>query len=62
MSYRPEEVRLESVVPQAGFAFEIKDDGPDKVEVELEAGDSKYKLRAEWTSDGFVTEVEADGV
>ncbi|MDQ3500874.1 MAG: hypothetical protein M3488_07880 [Actinomycetota bacterium] len=61
VSYRPEEVRLESVVPQAGFAYEINDDGPDRVEVEFEAGDAKYRLRAEWTSDGFVTEVEADG-
>lgn len=60
VSYRPNEVRLESVVPQAGFSYEIKDDGPDRVEVEFELGDARYRLRAEWTSEGFVTEVEAD--
>jgi hypothetical protein len=60
VSYRTGEVRLESVVPSPGFAFEIKDDGPDRVEVEFEGGDDKYVLRAEWTSDGFVTEVDAD--
>jgi hypothetical protein len=60
VSYRTGEVRLESVVPAPGFAYEVKDDGPQRVEVEFESGDSKYKLRAEWTSNGFVTEVEAD--
>ncbi|MCA1736632.1 MAG: hypothetical protein LC739_11165 [Actinobacteria bacterium] len=60
VSYRPEEVRLESVVPQAGFAYEINDEGPDRVEVDFEAGDANYRIRAEWTSDGFVTEIESD--
>ncbi len=60
VSYRSSEVRLESVVPQAGFAYEINDDGPDRVEVEFESGGAKYRLRAEWTSEGFVTEVDSD--
>ncbi|MBA3430180.1 MAG: hypothetical protein H0U16_01710 [Actinobacteria bacterium] len=47
------------MVPQAGFAYEINDEGPDRVEVDFEAGDASYRIRAEWTSDGFVTETES---
>jgi hypothetical protein len=60
VSHRPQEVRLESVIPQAGFAYEINDEGPDRVEVEFEAGEARYRLRAEWTSSGFITDVESD--
>ena len=60
VSYRPNEVRLESVVPQPGFAYEINDDGPARAEVEFESGDARYRLRAEWTSEGFVSEVDSD--
>jgi hypothetical protein len=61
VSYRPSEVRLESVAPLAGFSFEIDDQGPERVRVEFIGGDVTYTLRAEWTSDGFVTEVDASG-
>ena len=60
VSYRPGEVRLESVVPAPGFAYEIKDEGPDKVDVEFEQGDEKFGLEAEWTDGGLVTEIDDD--
>ena len=61
VSYRPSEVRLESVAPLAGFSFEIDDQGPERVRVEFIGEDVTYTLRAEWTSEGFVTEVDASG-
>ena len=61
VSYRPSEVRLESVAPLAGFSFEIDDQGPDRIRVEFMGEDVTYTLQAEWTSDGFVTEVDASG-
>lgn len=61
VSYRPSEVRLESVAPLAGFSFEIDDQGPERIRVEFRGDDVTYTLRAEWTSNGFVTEVDASG-
>ena len=61
VSYHPTEVRLESVAPLAGFNFEIEDEGPERVRVELRGEDVTYSLRAEWTSEGFVTSVDASG-
>ncbi len=61
VSYRPSEVRLESVAPLAGFSFEIDDQGPERVRVEFIGEDVTHTLRAEWTSEGFVTEVDASG-
>lgn len=49
------------MAPLAGFSFEIDDQGPERVRVEFIGGDVTYTLRAEWTSDGFVTEVDASG-
>lgn len=60
VSYRVGEVRLESVAPAAGFSFEIKDDSGSRVEVEFEADDQRFVLRAEWTSDGFTTRIDSD--
>ena len=61
VSYHPSEVRLESVAPLAGFSFEIDDQGPERVRVEFIGEDVTHTLRAEWTSEGFVTEVDASG-
>ena len=61
VSYRPFEVRLESVAPLAGFSFEIDDQGPERIRVEFMGEDVTYTLQAEWTSNGFVTEVGASG-
>ena len=61
VSYRPSEVRLESVAPRAGFTFEIDDASPGRVRVEFLGEDVTYSLRAEWTDEGFVTEVDSSG-
>ncbi len=61
VSYRPSEVRLESVAPLAGFSFEIDDEGPERVRVEFFGEDETHTLRAEWTGEGFVTEVGQSG-
>jgi hypothetical protein len=61
VSYRPFEVRLESIAPRAGFGYEIDDDGPDRVRVELSAEEQSHTLQAEWREDGFATEVDSSG-
>lgn len=59
VSYRPGEVRLESVAPTAGFTYEIDDSGPSEVRVQFEGGDVKVEVRVRW-DDGLVTEVDED--
>jgi hypothetical protein len=49
------------VAPLAGFSFEIDDQGPERIRVEFIGDDVSYTLQAEWTSNGFVTEVDASG-
>lgn len=61
VSYRPSEVRLESVAPLAGFSFEIDDQGPERVRVEFRGDNVTHTLRAEWTDEGFETEVDSSG-
>ena len=57
VSYRPGEVKLESVAPSAGFSYEIDEAGPPEVRVEFEGGDVKVEIRVEW-DDGLVTEID----
>ena len=57
MSYRPGEVKLESVAPTPGFSYEIDDAGPPEVRVEFEGGDVKVEIRVSWDG-GLVTEVD----
>ena len=57
VSYRPGEVRLESVAPSPGFRYEIDDHGPSEVRVEFDGGESRVEVRARW-DDGLVTEVD----
>jgi hypothetical protein len=59
VSYRSGEVRLESVVPQPGFLYEIEDSGPPEVRVRLEAEEVRVEIRARWDG-GLVTEVDED--
>ena len=49
------------MAPLAGFSFEIDDQGPERVRVEFIGEEVTHTLRAEWTSEGFVTEVDASG-
>ena len=57
VSYRPGEVRLESVAPSAGFGYEIDEAGPPEVRVEFEGGDVKVEVRVRWDG-GLVVEVD----
>jgi hypothetical protein len=57
VSYRPGEVKLESVAPTPGFSYEIDDQGPPKVRVEFEGGDVRIEVRVRWDG-GLVTEVD----
>ena len=59
VSYRPGEVRLESIAPTPGFSYEIDDQGPPEVRVEFEGGDVKVEVRVRWDG-GLVTEVDED--
>jgi hypothetical protein len=57
VSYRPGEVRLESVAPSAGFSYRIEDQGPPDVRVEFEGGELRVEVRVRWDN-GLVTEVD----
>jgi hypothetical protein len=59
VSYRPGEVKLESVAPTPGFSYEIDDQGPPEVRVEFEGGDIRVEVRVRWDG-GLVTEVDED--
>ncbi len=48
ISYRPDEVVLSSASPAAGFAAEIKKQGPPEVDVEFESEDAKFRVRARY--------------
>lgn len=57
VSYRPGEVKLESVAPTPGFSYEIDDQGPPEVRVEFEGADVRVEVRVRWDG-GLVTEVD----
>lgn len=60
VSHRPGEVRLESVAPAPGFAYEIDDEGPPEARVEFEGGDGvRVEVRARWEN-GLVIEIDED--
>ena len=59
VSYRPGEVKLESVAPTPGFSYEIDDQGPPDVRVEFEGGDVRVEVRVRWDG-GLVTQVDED--
>ena len=59
VSYRPGEVRLESVAPTPGFRHEIDEAGPPEVRVEFEGAEARVEVRVRWDG-GLVTEVDED--
>lgn len=61
VSYRGDEVRLESVAPLVGYTYEVEDDGPGEVRVEFE-GRSRVEVRAYINNGKLITEVnDKDG-
>jgi len=60
-SHRPFEVRLDSAVAALGFEVEIKDLGPDEVDVKFEGEDTDYRIRAYWEYGLLVKRVEEEG-
>ena len=61
LSYRPDEVVLQSASPKPGFAAEIKKSGPPEVEVEFESESAKYEVKAKWSGGQLSVESEQDG-
>ena len=57
VSYRPGEVKLESVAPTPGFSYEIDDQGPPEVRVEFEGGEVRVEVRVRWDG-GLVSEID----
>jgi hypothetical protein len=60
VSYRPSEVVLSSAAPGAGFAAEIKKQGPPDVDVEFESESAKYRVRIEWANGDLSVETESE--
>ena len=58
ISYRPEEVVLSSASPAAGFAAEIKKQGPPEVDVEFESEDHKFRVRARYENGALSIETD----
>lgn len=58
--YRDGEVVLGSASPAAGFAAEIKKDGPSEVDVEFDSESAKYRVRAGWSNGDLSLEIESD--
>jgi hypothetical protein len=61
ISYRPDEVRLESASPSLGFDMEVDSVGPSSVRVEFERDDLKVRVEAHWSDGELVTEIDEDG-
>lgn len=60
VSYRPGEVTLSSASPAAGFATEIKKQGPPDVDVEFESESAKFRVKAEWSNGELSVETESE--
>lgn len=60
ISYRPGEVMLGSATPAAGFAVEVKKQGPPEVDVEFESASAKFRVRAKWSDGELSIETESD--
>jgi hypothetical protein len=52
ITYGPGVVELVGAAPNSGFSIEIKENGPDRVEVEFEGDDQESRFRADETSGG----------
>ena len=60
VSYRDGEVVLSSATPAAGFAAEIKKQGPPAVDVEFESEATKFRVKAEWSNGLLDVEIDED--
>ncbi|HSJ83424.1 MAG TPA: hypothetical protein VLA91_06365 [Acidimicrobiia bacterium] len=58
--YRDGEVVLGSASPAAGFAAEVKKDGPTEVDVEFESESAEYRVRAEWSGGELSVRTDSD--
>ncbi|MDQ3782911.1 MAG: hypothetical protein M3349_08260 [Actinomycetota bacterium] len=52
IAYGPGIVELVSAAPNPGFSIEVKETGPDRVEVEFESDDHESEFRADATPGG----------
>ncbi len=52
IAYGPGVVELVGAAPNSGFSIEIKENGPDRVEVEFESDDHESRFRADETAGG----------
>ena len=52
IAYGPGIVELVGAAPNSGFSIEIKESGPDRVEVEFESDNHESKFRADETTGG----------
>ena len=52
ITYGPGVVELVGAAPNSGFSIEIKENGPDRVEVEFESDDHESRFRADETAGG----------
>ncbi|MET0830909.1 MAG: hypothetical protein ABWY62_00900 [Acidimicrobiia bacterium] len=52
IAYGPGVVELVGAAPNSGFSIDIKENGPDRVEVEFESEDHESRVRADETSGG----------
>ena len=60
MSFRDGEVVLNSATPAAGFAAEIKKQGPPAVDVEFESEAAKFRVKAAWSNGMLNVEIDED--
>jgi hypothetical protein len=60
VSYRDGEVVLSSATPAAGFAAEIKKQGPPAVDVEFDSEAAKFRVKAEWSNGLLDIEIDEE--
>jgi len=58
--YRAGEVVLGSASPAAGFAAEIKKEGPPEVDVEFESESADYRVRVAWLNGALSVDTETE--
>lgn len=61
IAHQPGRVWLESAIPASGFVIEDVDERTNRVEVKFERDDLTFTLKARWTGEGLVTDVESGG-
>ena len=61
VSYRPGQVRLDTVSPAPTFVLEDVDEAQNRVEVELQGDEVTYTIEAKWVNGELVTDIDASG-